>query len=93
MNVTYASNKANSAGTLNRCNISMSENNKYVDAAQRSVSLCFSDLDEMGFRLYFSMTSSLPQKWGGQLTLLPPHSEKWGGHGLPGPLGSYAYAL
>ena len=51
----------------------------------QSVCASLSDLYEMGFRLYFSMPSSLPQKWGGQLTLLAPHSEKWGGDGLPGP--------
>ena len=50
------------------------------------------DLDEMGFRLDFSMTSSLFQKWGGQLALLP--STPKSGEAMafpPPPHGSYAY--
>ena len=60
----------------------------------QSVSASFSDIDETGFCLYFSMTSLLPQKWGGQLALLPPQLRKVGRQwpSRP-PLGSYAYVI
>ena len=57
----------------------------------QSVSASFSDLDEMGFCLDFSMTSSLPQKWGGYLTLLAPSIRKVWRPWPPWPPGFYAY--